>query len=131
VPFSYFATYEVTKKWLTPVGSTDLSLSAVIFAGGTAGVAMWTIAIPPDVSIVIILTRILIDVFTFQVIKSRIQSAATGTYSGFLDCVRKTIAADGVSALWRGLGPAMARAFPANAAAFVSSTDTVHDPFCF
>jgi len=64
-------------------------------------VAMWTIAIPPDV------------------IKSRIQSAATGTYSGFMDCVRKTIATDGVRALWRGLGPAMARAFPANAATFL------------
>jgi len=98
---AYFAAYEVTKKWLTPAGSTDLNLGAVVFAGGTAGLAMWTIAIPPDV------------------IKSRIQSAPTGTYSGFLDCARKTIAADGVKALWRGLGPAMARAFPANAATFL------------
>lgn len=98
---AYFAAYEVTKKWLTPVDSKDLSLSAVILAGGSAGVAMWTIAIPPDV------------------IKSRIQSAATGTYSGFLDCVKKTVATDGVRALWRGLGPAMARAFPANAATFL------------
>lgn len=98
---AYFAAYEVTKKWLTPKDSKDLSVGAVIFAGGTAGVAMWTIAIPPDV------------------IKSRIQSAATGTYSGFLDCARKTIAADGVGALWKGLGPAMARAFPANAATFL------------
>lgn len=98
---AYFAAYEITKKWLTPADSKDLSVSAVIFAGGTAGLAMWTIAIPPDV------------------IKSRIQTAATGTYSGFLDCVRKTIAIDGIGALWRGLGPAMARAFPANAAAFL------------
>ena len=44
-----------------------------------------------------------------QVIKSRIQSAPTGTYSGFMDCARKTIAVDGVAALWKGLGPAMAR----------------------
>lgn len=50
---SYFAAYEVTKKWLTPTGSKDLSVGAVIFAGGTAGVAMWTIAIPPDVCIVL------------------------------------------------------------------------------
>jgi len=98
---AYFGAYEVTKKWLTPPDSKDLSLSAIILAGGTAGVAMWTIAIPPDV------------------IKSRIQSANTGTFSGFLDCVRKTVAAGGVKALWRGLGPAMARAFPANAAAFL------------
>ncbi|THH34155.1 hypothetical protein EUX98_g172 [Antrodiella citrinella] len=100
---AYFAAYEVTKKFLTPAGAsaTDLNLSAVILAGGTAGVAMWSIAIPPDV------------------LKSRIQSAPTGTYSGFLDCARKTIAIDGVTALWRGLGPAMARAFPANAATFL------------
>ncbi|KAL6302149.1 mitochondrial carrier [Sparassis latifolia] len=100
---AYFAAYEVTKKLLTPAGSSpsELNLGAIVIAGGTAGVAMWSIAIPPDV------------------LKSRIQSAPTGTYSGFLDCARKTIAADGVGALWKGLGPAMARAFPANAATFV------------
>jgi hypothetical protein len=49
-----------------------------------------------------------------QTIKSRLQSAPQGTYSGFLDCARKLIAADGVTALWKGFGPAMARAFPAN-----------------
>ncbi|KAF8745130.1 hypothetical protein AX14_010591 [Amanita brunnescens Koide BX004] len=100
----YFAAYEVTKKWLTPAGSSpsELNLGAIILAGGTAGMAMWSLAIPPDV------------------IKSRIQSAPSGTYSGFMDCARKTIAADGVAALWKGFGPAMARAFPANAATFVS-----------
>lgn len=55
-----------------------------------------------------------------QVLKSRLQSAPTGTYSGILDCARKTIAVDGIGALWKGFGPAMARAFPANAATFVS-----------
>ncbi|KAJ2932738.1 hypothetical protein H1R20_g4348, partial [Candolleomyces eurysporus] len=100
---AYFAAYEVTKKALTPAGASpsDLNLQAVILAGGTAGVAMWAIAIPPDV------------------LKSRIQSAAPGTYSGILDCARKTIAHDGVAALWKGFGPAMARAFPANAATFL------------
>ncbi|KAK0198270.1 hypothetical protein F5146DRAFT_1100027 [Armillaria mellea] len=100
---AYFAAYEVTKKALTPAGSSpaDLNLGAVILAGGTAGVAMWSLAIPPDV------------------IKSRIQSAPSGTYSGFMDCARKTISRDGVAALWKGFGPAMARAFPANAATFL------------
>lgn len=100
---AYFAAYEVAKKALTPAGSSpsQLNLGAIIVAGGTAGVAMWSIAIPPDV------------------VKSRLQSAPTGTYSGFMDCVRKTIAADGVGALWKGFGPAMARAFPANAATFL------------
>jgi solute carrier family 25 (mitochondrial carnitine/acylcarnitine transporter), member 20/29 len=45
----------------------------------------------------------------FQVLKSRLQSAPNGTYSGILDCARKTIAQDGVAALWKGFGPAMAR----------------------
>jgi len=100
---AYFAAYEVTKKSLTPAGSSpsQLNLGAIIIAGGTAGVAMWAIAIPPDV------------------LKSRLQSAPTGTYSGILDCARKTIAADGIGALWKGFGPAMARAFPANAATFL------------
>ncbi|KAG8761690.1 carnitine transporter [Serendipita sp. 396] len=100
---AYFAAYEVAKKALVPKGQEagDLNLGAIIVAGGTAGVAMWSIAIPPDV------------------IKSRIQSAPQGTYTGFVDCTRKTVAADGIGALWKGFGPAMARAFPANAATFV------------
>ncbi|ETW86940.1 mitochondrial carrier protein [Heterobasidion irregulare TC 32-1] len=112
---AYFAAYEVTKKFLTPAGASpaDLNLGAVILAGGTAGVAMWAIAIPPDV------------------LKSRLQSAPTGTYSGFFDCARKTIAADGVKALWKGFGPAMGRAFPANAATFlgVEASRKVMDSF--
>jgi solute carrier family 25 carnitine/acylcarnitine transporter 20/29 len=48
----YFAAYEVTKKALTPPGQSpsQLNLGAIIMAGGTAGVAMWAVAIPPDVS---------------------------------------------------------------------------------
>lgn len=48
---AYFVAYEVTKKALTPAGSDpkDLNFGAVLLAGGTAGVAMWSIAIPPDV----------------------------------------------------------------------------------
>ena len=49
----YFAAYEITKKAVTPVGSTDLNLGAVIFAGGMAGVAMWSLAIPPDVQLLL------------------------------------------------------------------------------
>lgn len=100
---AYFVAYEVAKKKLTPAGSdpSKLNLGAVVVAGGLAGVAMWSVAIPPDV------------------IKSRLQSAPHGTYTGFIDCARKTVAQDGVKALWKGFGPAMARAFPANAATFL------------
>ncbi len=146
----------MTKKFLTPAGQSpsQLNLGAIIVAGGTAGVAMWAIAIPPDVrsqasQITLIPRNFLLaadqsfpffplhppfhlvichdhpivlmqsSFFINQVLKSRLQSAPTGTYSGILDCARKTIAADGIGALWKGFGPAMARAFPANAATFV------------
>ncbi|KAJ7596876.1 hypothetical protein C8J56DRAFT_882521 [Mycena floridula] len=109
---AYFAAYEVTKKALTPAGSSpsELNLSAVIFAGGTAGVAICKYL--PKLEWIDIL-------ISSQVLKSRLQSAPTGTYSGIMDCARKTIAQDGVAALWKGFGPAMARAFPANAATFL------------
>ncbi|ORY66652.1 mitochondrial carrier domain-containing protein [Leucosporidium creatinivorum] len=100
---AYFLAYEAIKKQLTPAGQdpASLSLSAVVVAGGFAGVTMWTFAIPPDV------------------IKSRLQGAPEGTYKGFIDCAAKTIKADGPGALFKGFGPAMARAFPANAACFL------------
>ncbi|KXS10788.1 mitochondrial carrier [Gonapodya prolifera JEL478] len=97
---AWFATYEVVKAALSPPGGS-MSPGAVLFAGGIAGVANWTVAIPPDV------------------IKSRIQSSPAGTYKGFVDATMKTVAAEGPSALFKGLGPAMLRAFPANAANFL------------
>lgn len=51
---AYFAAYEIIKGTLTPPGSKDLNLGAVIFAGGMAGVAMWSIAIPPDVRVLLV-----------------------------------------------------------------------------
>lgn len=100
---AYFLAYEAIKKTLTPQGQdpSQLSLSAVVVAGGFAGVTMWTFAIPPDV------------------IKSRLQGAPNGTYKGFLDCAAQTVKQDGVKALFKGFGPAMLRAFPANAATFL------------
>lgn len=101
---AYFCAYEASKRMLTPAGQDpqQLNFLNVLTAGGLAGMAMWALAIPPDV------------------IKSRYQGAPHGTYTGFLDCARQTVAKDGIKALFKGFGPAMARAFPANAATFVS-----------
>ena len=63
--------------------------------------ANWVVAIPPDV------------------LKSRLQSAPEGTYTGMLDVAQKLVRAEGPGALFRGLGPAVIRAFPANAACFL------------
>ncbi|EGG08089.1 uncharacterized protein MELLADRAFT_42989 [Melampsora larici-populina 98AG31] len=100
---AYFVAYESAKRALTPKGSdpNQLNLTTICAAGGFAGIAMWSIAIPPDV------------------IKSRLQAAPTGTYKGFLDCIQITIKQDGMKALFKGFGPAMVRAIPANAATFL------------
>lgn len=100
---AYFGAYELFKRALTPEGSTPAQLNpgAVLVGGGMAGIANWMVSLP------------------FDTIKSRLQTAPEGTYTGMLDVARKTIAQSGVSGLFRGLGPAMLRAFPANAACFM------------
>ncbi|KAF9435147.1 carnitine transporter [Entomortierella beljakovae] len=100
---AYFVANEAVKRALTPEGSktSDLGFFSVMFAGGMAGISMWTIAIPADV------------------LKSRLQSAPAGTYKGTGDVLRILLKTEGPKALFKGLGPAMLRAFPANAACFV------------
>ncbi|KAI8610004.1 mitochondrial carrier domain-containing protein, partial [Chytriomyces sp. MP71] len=100
---AYFAAYEFFYRALgggrSGESAGSLSIPAALFAGGMSGVAMWIVAIPPDV------------------VKSRIQAAPPGTYKGFLDCARAVVKEGGlVNGLYKGFGPAMVRAFPANAA---------------
>lgn len=59
----YFAAYEVTKKALTPAGASpsELNLGAIIVAGGTAGIAMWALVIPPDVGFSDIVAYLLVQ----------------------------------------------------------------------
>lgn len=95
----YFATYEYLKRKLTPEDSDQLSLTAISFAGGMAGIAMW------------------VPVFPIDTIKSNLQS---GKNSGGLITVTKEIyRTGGIKAFFPGIGPALARSFPANAATFV------------
>ncbi|KAF9732859.1 hypothetical protein PMIN06_005733 [Paraphaeosphaeria minitans] len=100
----YFATYEVVKRKLTPKDPVtgapgQLSLSAVMVAGGAAGMAMW------------------IPVFPIDTIKSRLQSAEGRPTIG--GTIRGIYASGGYKAFFPGIGPAMARAVPANAATFL------------
>ena len=101
---AYFASYEYVKRKLTPLDkdgkpSGDLSLTAVMTAGGAAGVAMW------------------IPVFPIDTIKSRLQSAEGRPTIGGV--VRGVYASGGFKAFFPGIGPALARAVPANAATFL------------
>ncbi|RDW91900.1 mitochondrial carrier-6 [Coleophoma crateriformis] len=96
---AYFATYEIIKRKLTPEGSGELSLLAVMAAGGAAGVAMW------------------IPVFPIDTVKSRLQTMDGKPTVGGV--VRGLYASGGFKAFFPGFGPALARAVPANAATFL------------
>jgi len=75
---------------------------AIMCAGGLSGVTNWLVAVPPDV------------------VKSRFQSAPKGTYPGGLKQVaRELFEKEGLGAFFKGLTPALVRAFPANAACFL------------
>lgn len=101
---AYFATYEYTKRYMTPKDkdgkpSGDLSLTAVMTAGGAAGVAMW------------------IPVFPIDTVKSRLQSAeGRPTIKG---TISRLYQSGGFKAFFPGIAPALARAVPANAATFL------------
>ncbi|CAM9690761.1 unnamed protein product [Ectocarpus sp. 12 AP-2014] len=96
---AYFGVYEFLKEAFAAEDGT-VSSAGILSAGGFAGMATWAVAIPPDV------------------IKSRWQTAAEGTYSGLGDVLRTLLREEGAAALYRGVAPAMLRAFPANAACF-------------
>ena len=101
---AYFAVYETVKRSLSPKDANgnatgELSLPAVMTAGGAAGVAMW------------------IPVFPVDTIKSRLQSAEGRPTIG--GTIREVYGRGGVKAFFPGFGPALARAVPANAATFL------------
>ncbi|KAB8205822.1 mitochondrial carrier domain-containing protein [Aspergillus parasiticus] len=100
---AYFAAYEYIKRSLTPKDANgnatgQLSMPAVLAAGGAAGIAMW------------------IPVFPVDTIKSRLQSAPGKPTIG--GTIRNVYASGGFKAFFPGFGPALARAVPANAATF-------------
>lgn len=100
---AYFGTYEGLLRALAPANKSrdQLSPIPILFAGGMAGVNNWIIAIGPDV------------------LKSRFQIAPDGKYNGIRDVYKELMRTEGISAFSKGFGPAMIRAFPANAACFL------------
>ena len=100
----YFATYEYCKKRFTPKsdninGSQDsLSFLAVSGAGASAGLMT------------------LIPLFPIDTIKSRLQAAESEGKQTVRGTVKYIYSRGGVRAFFPGLGPALLRAVPANAA---------------
>lgn len=93
----YFATYEYLKEKLLKKG--EMSLGAICTAGGFAGVAMW------------------VTVFPVDTVKSLQQSLPTNLLMGqaFSQIYKK----GGIKGFFPGVGPALCRSFPANAATFL------------
>lgn len=105
--FFYFSTYEYSKKLLikdqgwNPVVGTFMS-------GGFAGIANWLGCLPIDT------------------MKSKLQVAPEGTYKkGMASVAAEIMAKDGLAGFYRGIGPVMIRAFPANAATFLGYETTI------
>jgi solute carrier family 25 carnitine/acylcarnitine transporter 20/29 len=102
---AWFGAYEIIKmklKQATGNESGELNPLLVMVAGGFGGIANWCVSIPPDV------------------VKSRLQTAPEGKYPGGMKQVAQVLYAEGgAGAFFKGVGPAMIRAFPANAACFL------------
>ncbi|CAM9366183.1 unnamed protein product [Ascophyllum nodosum] len=108
----YYPTYAIAKDFLIPEDPARRSKipepMLQIIAGGLAGCATW---MPP--------------VYTLDVIKTRIQTAAPGTYSGMWDCTIKTWRTEGMGMFSRGLGPSLLRAFPLHGLIFLGYETTL------
>lgn len=101
----YFGTYEGYIRWArSRRGDTRNTVGEQSMGGGIAGILFWTAVYPVDY------------------VKTMMQtdSITKPKYSGFADCVSKTVAKHGTAALFRGIGPALARSFPACAVTFVA-----------
>lgn len=104
---SYYYFYEATRRWQAgdrPV--SELNSWQVLLAGGAAGIAYWTLAWPADLW------------------KSAMQMDALNPeqrkYKSIAHCARALWAEGGMQRYSAGFGPCIARAFPANAAGFVT-----------
>ncbi|RYH13072.1 MC/SLC25 family protein [archaeon] len=79
----YYPCYEFAKSIYTEK-IPDNPKTVNFLAGGTAGVVQW---LPP--------------IYCFDVIKSRMQTAPKGAYSGLMDCARQLYQAHGSSVFFR------------------------------
>ncbi|SCU88180.1 LADA_0E08658g1_1 [Lachancea dasiensis] len=103
----YFASYEVSKRYLSRNRESDaLSIFSVCVAGGIAGMAMW------------------IGVFPIDTIKTRLQSSSSA--ASMSDATREIYQRAGIKGFFPGIGPALMRSFPANAATFLGVELTHH-----
>ncbi|KAF6266555.1 low-CO2-inducible chloroplast envelope protein [Scenedesmus sp. NREL 46B-D3] len=106
----FFLGYEATIHYLAGPGKTkaDLDYMQVMIAGVMAGFGLWG------------------SMFPIDTIKSKIQadSLSKPEFKGTIDCLRRSLAVEGHSGLWRGVTAALWRAIPVNAAIFLAVEGT-------
>ncbi|XP_069674023.1 mitochondrial basic amino acids transporter isoform X1 [Periplaneta americana] len=102
-----FGTYFLAYEFLTRSAGAPVSTAYMLLAGGLSGTLSWVLTYPIDV------------------VKSRLQVDGMGgvyKYRGFVDCLKKSIQAEGYGVMIRGLNSTILRAFPTNAATFTVVT---------
>lgn len=98
---AYFGIFEAAKRWLQGADSSKKLGSGVVLCGALAGAANWIVIMPVDR------------------VKSQLQATeGAGPTKGMWDAFSTIYRNEGVKGLFTGLGPALLRAIPANAAAF-------------
>jgi solute carrier family 25 (mitochondrial carnitine/acylcarnitine transporter), member 20/29 len=102
----YYPCYEMTKTTLSKYIKNQMLLQFV--SGGIAGTVQW---LPP--------------IYFADVLKSRMQTAPPGFYKGSYDCATKLLREEGYQVFFRGLTPAILRAFPLHAIIFVGYETTM------
>lgn len=103
----YFASYEISKKMLNKYNNNDndnngdeVNIVNVCTAGGIAGMSMWLVVFPIDT------------------IKTKLQASSKG--ESMVAATRDIyLKRGGIKGFFPGLGPALLRSFPANAATFL------------
>jgi len=100
--FCFFYAYELTREALKPPGGTkeDVGILGTMFAGGMAGVTLWSVIFPADV------------------IKSRLQ--VSGSKDPMIRTGLNIVRQEGALALYNGLLPTLLRTFPATGALFIA-----------
>ena len=93
-----FITFNLQKK--TTLSPDSVMSISILISGGVAGTLNGLITLPIDT------------------IKSRFQAAPIGEFRSAYHVAVELLRTEGSAALFRGLGPVLLRAFPANAACF-------------
>jgi solute carrier family 25 carnitine/acylcarnitine transporter 20/29 len=98
---AWFGAYEYTKKSIC-VDPKKPTVTQALVAGGMGGMGMWSFALPLDA------------------VKTRVQANIGKDSISMAGAAKALYAEGGIGAFYRGIGPALLRAFPANAACFAA-----------